>query len=242
MGTVVAVDVRDPAVGPEAVDEAFAVLRQADERFSMYREDSEMSRVARGELPVAGAGVELREVLALCEALLEVTGGYFDARRHRPDGLLDPTGVVKGWAVERAADVLAAAGGRNFAINAGGDVVARGVPEPGRRWRVGIRHPDQRDRVAAVIEISDAAVATSGIYERGLHIRDPHVDAAADELLSLTVVGPNLALADAFATAAFAMGPSGVKWVAEQVGYGGYAITADRRAIWSPLVEALRAA
>ncbi len=241
MGTMISIDVRDTDIAADAVDEAFAVLRRADERFSMFRDESEMSRVARGDLDPEAASPELREVLTLCEALFGLTDGHFDARRHRPDGLLDPTGVVKGWAVELAADALSAAGARNFAINAGGDVVARGVPETGRRWRVGVRHPEQRHRMAIVLEVSDAAVATSGSYERGAHIRDPYDGAAADGLVSLTVVGPNLALADAFATAAFAMGQPGVAWVAEQAGYGAYAITPDRRALWTPLVDELRA-
>lgn len=242
MGTMISIDVRDTDIAAGAVDEAFAVLRRADERFSMFRDESEMSRVARGDLDPEAASPELRQVLTLCEALFELTDGHFDAGHHRPDGLLDPTGVVKGWAVELAADALSAAGARNFAINAGGDVVARGVPEAGRRWRVGVRHPERRYRVATVLEVSDAAVATSGSYERGAHIRDPHDGEAADGLVSLTVVGPNLALADAFATAAFAMGKSGVAWVAQQAGYGAYAITPDRRALWTPLLDELRAA
>jgi len=240
MGTVISVDIRDPEVQAPVVDAVFAVLRAVDRRFSPFRADSEVSALIRGALVPERASADLRAVLDLAEALRGQTEGYFDIHRHRPDGRPDPTGLVKGWAVERAARIVEAAGGRDFTIAAGGDVVARGSAGPGRAWRVGIRHPHLADRVAGVLAIHDGAVATSGAYERGEHIVDPHTGRPPTGLLSLTVVGPDLAIADAYATAAFAMGGDGPAWVARQPGYGAFAITTDERVVWTPLVDALK--
>lgn len=175
----------------------FAWLRWVDATFSTYRADSEISRLDRGEL--AGPHPLVREVLARCEALRRETGGYFDARA---GGRLDPSGYVKGWAVERAA----AFGRGRFLIDAGGDVVLRG------RWRVGIRHPHERGKLAGAITVADCAVATSGAYERGAHVLDPFTGRPASGLSSVTVVGRDLGIADAYATAAFAAGDP--RWIA----------------------------
>jgi thiamine biosynthesis lipoprotein len=241
MGTIIGVDVRDLGLPPEVLDAVFAYLHDVDRRFSMFKPDSEISRLGREELTEAEASPDVRVVLELCDDLWRTSGGYFDVRTHRPDGRLDPSGLVKGWSIEEAARKIEAAGGRNFSINAGGDVVARGEPEAGRAWRVGIRHPRRADRVAAVLAIHDGAVATSGTYERGDHIIDPHTGRPPWGLLSVTVVGPSLTYADAYATTAFAMGPEGLAWVAGHGGYGAYGITPDERAIWTSEVELLLA-
>ena len=169
----------------------------------------------------------------------DATDGYFDPRAHRADGRPDPTGVTKGWAVDEALYMLRLAGARNVQVDAGGDLVAAGEPEPGRPWRIGIRHPGVEDRVAAVLGVSDLAVATSGLYERGGHIRNPHTGEVPTALRSMTVVGPTLAVADGFATAAFAMGERGVAWVAGHRGFGALAITTDDLVTWSPLIDEL---
>jgi FAD:protein FMN transferase len=239
MGTAIGIDVRDPGVPPSALEEAFAYLRDVDDRFSMYRPDSEMSRLARGDLSIDAVSRDLRQVLVLCEAIREVSGGAFDAGRHRRDGLLDPTGLVKGWALEEAAWRIDAAGGRSYAINGGGDILVRGEERPGEPWRIGIRHPRQRDRVTAVLALRDGAVATSAAYERGQHIIDPRTGRPSRAVVSMTVVGPSLTYADAYATAAFVMGLPGLEWVAERPGYGAYAITADDRVTWTQTVDGL---
>ena len=168
----------------------------------------------------------MRAVLDRCEALRAETGGAFDARH---SGTLDPCGLVKGWAVERAASRLAAAGARDLLLDAGGDVVARGGP-----WRVGIRHPARRDRLAAVLTVRDAAVATSGAYERGDHIRDPRSGRAPAGVASVTVVGPDLGTADAYATAAFALGADGPAWTAGLHGYDAMTIVPGGRVLSTP--------
>lgn len=236
MGMPIGIDVRDPGVDTAP---AFAWLREVDAVFSTYRADSEINRLDRGELTPAECSPEVDEVLTACMALERATGGFFSVR---PAGRLDPSGYVKGWAVGRAAERLAAAGAANFCINAGGDVIARGRPEPGRRWSVGVRHPERHDELAAVLEVEDLAVATSGEYERGAHILDPHTGEPPEGLLSVTVVGPDLATADAYATAAFAMGGTrGPAWTAGLDGYDVMCITRDHRVLSTPGFERHRA-
>jgi len=234
MGTVITVDVRDPDLPAQAVDAAVAWFHEVDATFSTYHEASEISRLSRGELRESECSVDVREVLGLCAEVTRRSGGCFDIHR---GGQLDPSGLVKGWSVERAAKMLQAAGARNFFIGAGGDVVTRGAPAPGRRWRVGIRHPELTDQVAAVLATGSLAVATSGAYERGEHIVDPRTLRAPDGLLSMTVAGPSLTYADAFATAAFVMGEEGLGWVAGIDGYQALAITRDRRTLWTAGME-----
>jgi thiamine biosynthesis lipoprotein len=212
MGTVFSFDVRD-AVATEAIaaaiDGAVAWLRAADARFSTYRADSEINRLDRGELRVADATPDVRWVLARCADLRDRTDGFFSVRAA---GRLDPSALVKGWAIQGAADRLAAAGLEHFCLSGGGDVVVRGGALPATTWRVGVQHPDDRAAVAATLTVSDLAVATSGAYERGAHIVDPHTGAAPAGVRSVTVTGPDLGTADAYATAAFAMGADGPAW------------------------------
>ncbi len=242
MGTMVGVDVRDPVpadVVEVAFDAFFATLHDIDARFSPFRPDSEITRIAEGRLAEADASADVRYVLACCDHLAASSDGAFDARHHRGDGRLDPSGFVKGWAVDEAMRHLDDAGLRCYAINAGGDVVLRGSPQPERGWLVGIRHPSARDRIAARLEVRGGAVATSALYERAGHIRDPRSGAIPDELVSLTVVGPELTWADAYATTAFTIGLDGLAWVERHAGYGAIAITADERLVWSPTVVPL---
>lgn len=169
----------------------------------------------------------------LADELRVRTGGYFDPRGHRADRRPDPTGVMKGWAVDEAGAILRLAGARNFQVVAGCDLLAVGEPELGCPWRTGIRHPDHEDRVAGILWVCDRAVATSGLYERGGHIRDPHTGRVPGGLRSVTVIGPTLALADAYATAAFAMGDPGIGWVDGQSGFAAVGITASDRVVWT---------
>ncbi|MGC9439466.1 FAD:protein FMN transferase [Streptomyces sp. WG5] len=222
MGFPVSLRVDDPDVPAEAADAVFAWLREADARFSPFRPDSEVSRLDRGE--VARAGAELEEVLDLCEEYRLATGGAFDVRL--PGRGLDPCAVVKGWSVQRAAGLLRASGARRFCLNAGGDVVAAGGP-----WRVGVRHPEDAGRLCTVLEVTDAAVATSARYERGDHIVDGRTGRPAAGLLSVTVVAPTLTEADTTATAAFAMGAEGVAWAAAREGCEVFAVDAERRVL-----------
>ncbi|MFJ9661060.1 FAD:protein FMN transferase [Streptomyces griseoflavus] len=230
MGTVFSLDVRggEPDTVRAAVREAVAGLHRVDEVFSTYREDSQISRLARGELGVEECDPEVAEVLALAAEAERVSEGWFSAR-HR--GRLDPTGIVKGWATERAARRLAAAGASGVSVNGGGDVQLLGAPGAGRPWRVGVSDPLRPGGLAAVVSAAGAdevAVATSGTAERGDHIVDPRTGRpAVTDLVAVTVVAPRLTWADCWATAAFAMGSrEGLRWLESLPGAEGLLITA----------------
>ena len=219
MGMPIVVDVRDERADQEPLVRMFDWLRWVDATFSTYREDSEISRIDRGELRPGDADEEVQAVLERCEQLRVETAGYFDAHA---SGRLDPSGYVKGWAVDRAADLLQDAGLEEFAVSAGGDMRVIG---PG--WRVGIQHPLEGNKVAAVFETGDLAIATSAAYARGEHVLDPHTGRAPAGVLSVTIVGPELGTADACATAAFAMGARGPQWTAALSGYEAMTILED---------------
>jgi thiamine biosynthesis lipoprotein len=198
----------------DAAQRVFDWLREVDCRFSPFRPDSEVSLGLNSP--------EMAEIRALCAEYEERSGGAF--RAQLPGRPFDPCGVVKGWAVQRAAELLRADGVREFCLNAGGDLVA-----VGRSWSVGIRHPDEADKVCAVFTVRDQAVATSGTYQRGAHIFDGRTGEPVEELLSLTVIAEDLTTADAVSTAAFAMGEKGVAWADEQPGCLVFAVDAGRR-------------
>jgi FAD:protein FMN transferase len=237
MGIPVGIDVRDDGLDPSAAARAFALLRRVDALFSPYRADSEVSRLEAGTLALGDADPGVRAVLERCDALRAATGGRFDVRA---TGRLDPSAFVKGWAVDRAVAVLVSAGARNLCVHAGGDVRVLGERAPGLPWRIGVQHPLAAGRTAAILASRDLAVATSGAYERGAHIVDPRSGRPPEGVLSVTVAGPDLATADAYATAAFAMGPDGPEWTATLDGYEALTILADRRVLSTPGIARLR--
>ncbi len=240
MGTAITIEVLAPEPpGPAAgaVSAAFVWFESVDRQFSTYRDDSEVSRLRRGE--VAEVSEVMRTVLNRCEDLRARTNGYFDAYA---TGSLDPSGFVKGWSVQVASDRLAEAGLPNHFINAGGDVRVRGHGPDGSPWRIGIAHPWQQRKVAWVVAGTDLAIATSGTYERGQHVLDPFSGRPAATLRSVTVTGPDLGAADAYATAAVAMGRPGLDWLASLSGYEAAVVTEDAQAFRSdgfPTVPAI---
>lgn len=242
MGIPVSVDVRDgdPATTPALVARAFTALHAADRRFSRYDPRSEVSRFGRGELLPADLSEDLREVLGVAGRAWRDSGGAFSVRR--PDGSVDTDGVVKGWAVQRATDILAAGGLTRFCWNAGGDVVTRGEPEAGRGWHVAVRDPLGGEAFLAVLELRDGAVATSGTYERGNHVWDGRTGTPATALLSATVVAPDLTTADVLATSVLALGPDGVRWASGAGATAVIAVAADGRILTDPAGAELLAA
>jgi FAD:protein FMN transferase len=216
-----------------ALAAAFAELRRADELFSPFRPASQISLLRQGATSLERCDPDVRRVLALCEELRHVTRGYFDAYAAGPDRL-DPCGLVKGWAAERASDILAEAGVATHYVSAGGDVCLRGQPHGDRLWRVGVADPHRPGELLATIHSSDLAVATSGIAERGGHVLDPHRGVAAVELASVTVIGSSLTLADAYATAAVAMGPAALDWLSGLDGYEALLVDAAGAVTWTP--------
>jgi thiamine biosynthesis lipoprotein len=235
MGTVVSIELADdqpPEQLRDMIAEVCDWLHEVDRRFSTYKAESEVSRLQRGEITLAECSADLRHVLDACADLWRDTDGYFDAYA---GGSLDPSGYVKGWSVEVASARLAAAGSTRHYINAGGDIRMRGGNPDGEPWRVGIRHPWEADKVSWVLAVTEGAVATSGTYERGHHVVNPRTGKPAQGLLSVTVVGPDLSLADAYATAALAMGEAGISWLAKRAadGYQSAVVTDDGRAFSS---------
>ncbi|MBN1173948.1 MAG: FAD:protein FMN transferase [Micromonosporaceae bacterium] len=206
----------------QAVRAVFVDLREAEALFSTFRADSQVSAINRGELLAGDAHRLVQEVISLCEQAREVTGGYFDAYLPRPDGTrwFNPAGLVKGWAVERAAARFRELGGRDFCINAGGDIIVGGS----RPWRIGVEDPTDLGQFAATIEVTSGAVATSGSTYRGVHIVVPATGTPAREVLTATVFGESLTWADVYATAACARGSGALRWLGTLRGYAGMVV------------------
>lgn len=223
MGMPITVEVID---GPARalIETVFDYFHAIDKRYSTYKPNSEISRINRG-LPRAAWSREMQTVLRLCEQTKQATEGFFDIRHH---GQLDPSGLVKGWAIHNAAELLDGSGAKNFYIDAGGDIQVRGLNHEHRSWRVGIRNPFDRREIIKTLYVTSEGVATSGIYIRGQHIYNPHDRGSTIEsVMSLTVVGPNIYEADRFATAAFAMGPAGIQFIESRLDLEGYLVDAQ---------------
>lgn len=231
MGMPISLHVRGEGAREEAADSAarelFADLRRADALFSTYRDDSEISRLARGELALAGCDPAVREVHRLCEVARERTEGFVDAWAvpGRP-GAFDPTVLVKTWAVARAARRFDALPGLAIAVGAGGDILVRPGAEA-EPWQIGIEDPRDRSRLLATVPVHDGGVATSGVAARGSHIFDPHTGAAASGVLSATVIGPSVMWADVWATAAVARGAAAIDWTSSLHGTSGLLVLDD---------------
>lgn len=210
----------------DSIKKAFDYFRAIDERFSTYKAQSEVSRINRGEIGASDWSDEMREIAALAEETKRDTQGYFDMRR--PDGNIDPSGIVKGHAIREASKLLRALGHEDFYVEAGGDIQTGGLNARREAWRIGIRNPLKRTEIIKVVVPRGAGVATSGTAVRGAHIYDPHTGAAPDPaLVSLTVIGPDVYEADRFATAAFAMGRAGIGFIESLAGFEGYLIDRD---------------
>lgn len=230
MGMPVSIDIAEKIAHREHIERAFTYFRHVDETFSTYKDASEISRINRGEIEPPGYSDEVKEVFALSEETKQETNGYFDIRRS--DGTYDPSGLVKGWAIRNAADLLAALGYKNFYVDAGGDIQTRGRNTDGKEWSVGIRNPSNRDEIIKIVYPKGSGIATSGTYIRGEHIYDPHSgETATTELAAITVIGPDIFEADRFATAAFAMGRRGIEFIEQLDGFEGYAVLKDGKAV-----------
>lgn len=234
-GTAISLRTSEP-VDYQIGDDVFAWFRRVDDLFSTWRDDTEVMRINRGELSLDDASPEVREVLKLAADVSLESRGAFDVNAR---GFLDPSAIVKGWAIGVAADRLRDAGVNDFAINAGGDVVTGGRPADGERWRVGVQHPFDPTSVAMVLEVSDASVATSGRYELGDHIVDPRTGEPATDTMAVTVVHVDGALADAYATAALVLGQAGPAWLAER-GVAAATISNDGIITTTPGLDAYR--
>jgi thiamine biosynthesis lipoprotein len=215
--------------GRAAWAEAVAILRAADRVFSTYRADSVISRLGRGELGLADCPPEVAEVLALGAAAERDSGGAFRVERTGPSGkaVLDPSGVVKGWAVDRAAAPLRTLDDTDFSLSAGGDLVCRTTEPAAPPWRIGIEDPHDRHRLIAVVPVTNGAVATSGTAHRGQHIVDARTGRPPSGIASVSVVAATLTEADVDATAAYAQGRDAVRWMETRPGRSGLVVWDD---------------
>jgi thiamine biosynthesis lipoprotein len=233
MGMPISLALRGRHATGEHADAAWAAvmasLRDADAVFSTYREDSVISRLGRGELDASTCPDEVIEVLALGERARVESAGAFDVRRGDREGnvVLDPSGVVKGWAVQRASRALDGLDDTDYCLSAGGDMVVRTIRRTSPAWRIGIEDPFDPTRVIATVAVRNGAVATSGLARRGAHIVDPRTRETPMALASVTVVAPELTWADIDATAAFVLGRGAVEWLERRPGRRGVVVAAD---------------
>jgi thiamine biosynthesis lipoprotein len=230
MGMPITIEVVDATVTQSDLDKMFAYFVQVDDTFSTYKETSEIAKINRGELLPTQYSADMRSILALSEQTKKETGGYFDIQH---DGVYDPSGIVKGWAIQNVASMLRERGFSNFYVDAGGDIQIAGHKDS-HLWRVGIRNPFNRTENVKILALTDLGVATSGTAIRGQHIYDPyHPHTPIRDVVSITVVGPNVYDADRFATAAFAMGTKGISFIENLAGFEGYMIDAHARATFT---------
>ena len=231
MGMPVSLALRGRHTDDDAADSAWAAvlasLRETDRVFSTYRSDSVVSAIRRGQTTVTDAPPEVHEVLAIAARAEHASDGAFSVWLPGPDGhrRLDPSGVVKGWAVERAATALHALGGTDYCLSAGGDMVCRA--RSGEPWRVGIEDPHDPTRVLAVVEVGDGAVASSGAAHRGAHLLDARTATPPQAVAQVTVLARSLTDADVDATAAYALGAQAAQWLGRRVGRSGLVVWAD---------------
>lgn len=234
MGTVITIDVYPMAVADEAwaadlhrrLDRARMVLQGADDVFSTWRRDSPVSRLRRGEITPAEVPPEVAEVMRACAVARRLSGGWFDPWA-MPGGF-DPTGYVKGWAAQRALAALDGLAMHGALVNAAGDIACTGRQPSGDVFRIGIADPDEPRRLAEIADLT-GCIATSGTYERGSHLVDPHSGLPAARAASASVIGPDLGLADALATAIAVAGAAGLELVERLAGYEALVIGWDAR-------------
>lgn len=230
MGMPITVEIVDATATQDDLDNVFTYFAWVDETFSTYKATSEISRINRGEVVEAEYSDAMKAILALSEQTKRDTHGYFDIRR---DGKYDPSGIVKGWAIQQAANMLSSAGFCNFYVDAGGDIQVAGYKD-NHPWRIGIRNPFKRTEYIKVLALTDEGIATSGSAIRGQHIYDPyHPERPIEDIVSVTVIGANVYEADRFATAAFAMGRRGIQFLEKLAGVEAYMVDAQARATFT---------
>ena len=231
MGMPVTLEVIESSATEALFEMVFGYFEYIDGKFSTYKEQSEISLINNQHLGLEAASQEMKTIFELAEQTRLATDGYFNIH-HK--GFIDPSGLVKGWAIYNAAGILCQKGLENFYVEAGGDIQVFGKNSQGQNWRVGISNPFNTNEIVKVLSVSDCGVATSGTYIRGQHIYNPkNEDQPLTDIMSLTVIGPDIFEADRFATAAFAMGREGINFIERLEGFEGYMIDKDKRATFT---------
>ena len=236
-GTVISIIVPAERISHEvfvsSCKKAESFYRHIDQQFSTFQSDSEVSLLRAGKMDISDASESVKFVWNACSELKELTLGAFDP--WAVPGGFDPSGYVKGWAAEKSLQFFLDEGITNIQINAGGDVVVRGGLDQDTPWTIGVRHPDFIDEMAHSFQLIDGAVASSGTYERGAHVIDPHMGVPAVGSRAATVVGPDAGVADALATALIVDGRDSANWIAHPAfaGYRFWAVDKESEAAWS---------
>jgi thiamine biosynthesis lipoprotein len=216
MDMPVIVEVIDPLVTEKIFEEVFNYFTYIDNTFSPFKKTSELTKINQGKLQKKEWSQDMKTVFKLCEQTSKETLGYFNIEKNRQ---FDPLGLVKGWAINNAANILKTKDFKNFYVEAGGDIQVYGKNKENKLWRIGIQNPFNLKQNVKIAILNNQGIATSGTYLRGQHIRK-----VIDDIISLTVIGPNIYEADRFATAAFAMGKKGIKFIENLSGFEGYMI------------------
>lgn len=225
MDMPITIEIVDPHAAKKIFPEIFAYFTYVDNKFSTFKKSSEITGINMGLLSRENYSEDMKMILALCQKTKKETDGYFNILR---DGQIDPSGLVKGWAIYNAANLIKSRGFSNYFVDAGGDIQVNGHNIKGNKWQIGIRNPFNRKEIVKIINADYEGVATSGTYIRGQHIYNPFKsEEEIKDIISMTVIGPNIYEADRFATAAFAMGKSGIEFIERLNGFEGYMIDKD---------------
>ncbi len=223
MGMPISVEVVDIGVEKKDFEKIFDYFRYVEEKFSTYKSTSETSQINQGLIKEKDYSEDMKEVIRLCEETSRQTNGFFTTVAS--DLSFDPLGLVKGWAIYKASLILNNLGFNNYFIEAGGDIQTKGKNSDGQCWAVGIRNPFKAEENIKIVYLSGQGIATSGTYSRGQHIINPlKPKSPITEIVSLTVIGPNIYEADRYATAAFAMGKSGINFIENLEKLEGYMV------------------
>jgi len=228
MGMPAIVNVVDIGVTSEDISEVFSYFHYIDKKFSTYKKESEISQINRGEIKEWDYSDDMKKILKLSEETKKETNGFFDIDYN---GIIDPSGLVKGYAVFQGAEILRRKNFKNYYVEIAGDIQIQGKNEKRENWKIGIQNPFDLDEIIKVVKLSNKGIATSGNYIRGTHIYNPKEKGFAEEIAGITVIGPNVYEADRFATAAFAMGEKGIDFLEHLKGFEGYMVKKNKKAI-----------
>lgn len=216
MDMPVIIEVIDPTVTEKIFEEIFNYFIYIDDTFSPFKKTSELTKINQGLLQKNDWSQDMKTVFKLCKQTSKETLGFFNVEKNHQ---FDPLGLVKGWAINNAANILKKKGYKNYYVEAGGDIQVSGTNKEEKLWKVGIRNPFNPKQNIKIVVLSHQGIATSGTYLRGQHIRK-----VVDDIVSLTIIGPNIYEADRFATAAFAMGKKGINFIESLKNFAGYMI------------------
>lgn len=231
MGMPITVEIADENATKEAIDKIFDYFKYIDEKFSPFKETSEVTKINKGEIKENKYSSDMKAVFELSEKTRKETNGYFDITDN--NGKYNPSGLVKGWAIYNASGLLENMGYENFYVEAGGDIQVKGKNADKLAWKIGIRNPFKREEIVKIVYLDkNEGIATSGTYIRGQHVYNPKKRGQElNEIVSISVIASNIYEADRFATAAFAMQRKGINFIEKLDGFEAYMIGKDGMAV-----------